>query len=265
MDKILDFHTHCFSDAVVERAMAALAGTSQYPPHFDGSLGGLLASMERAGICHAVALNIATNPRQNVAVNDWAIKLAKVPQLTAFGSIHPNFEDYKSEIARIVAAGVRGVKFHPDYMGYVVDDRAAYPVYEECAAAGLIMLFHCGQDLVPRNPPNNPPDKFANLVRDLKGAKIVGAHMGGQLMWDEVFEHLLGKDVYFDTSFGFKFMTPDQIKRVLDTHDSSKILFGTDTPWQDQKVEVAEMEVFVTDKALRRKILWDNAANLLKK
>jgi len=261
--KILDFHTHCFSDAVAERAMAVLTENAQYPPHFDGTLSGLLASMERAGISHAVVLNIATNPRQNTAVNNWAIELAKVPNITAFGSIHPDFADYKAEITRIKAAGIRGVKFHPDYMGFFADDPKAYPIYEECAAAGLIMLFHCGQDLVPRDPPKCTPDRFAKLVRDLRGAKLVGAHLGGQMMWDDVFEHLLGKDVYLDTSFGFKYMTAPQIKRVLDTHDSTKILFGTDTPWQDQSIEVEEMSGYVKNKRLYEMIIWQNGARLL--
>jgi predicted TIM-barrel fold metal-dependent hydrolase len=40
---------------------------------------------------------------------------------------------------------VRGFKFHPSSQGFFPNDRAAYPLYEVIAAAGLPALFHTGQ------------------------------------------------------------------------------------------------------------------------
>ena len=40
---------------------------------------------------------------------------------------------------------VRGFKFHPSAQEFYPNDRAAYPLYEVIAAAGLPALFHTGQ------------------------------------------------------------------------------------------------------------------------
>ena len=56
---IIDFHTHCFNDALAPKAMQNLMQGSLYPPHSDGTLGGLKASMKRAGIDVSVVCNIA--------------------------------------------------------------------------------------------------------------------------------------------------------------------------------------------------------------
>lgn len=260
---IIDFHTHCFSDAVAPRAMANLCKDSLYPPNFDGTLKGLKASMKEAGIDISIILNIATNPKQNLKVNDWAIEANSAPGIVSFGSINPYFDDFKSEIARLKEHGIKGIKFHPDYQDYFANDRSVYPIYEEVANNDMIMSFHCGHDLVIREPYHCEPKMLADVVRDFPGAKIVGAHLGGQGMWQEVFDNLAGKNVYLDTSFAFKFMTKEQIAYFVSKHNNSRILFATDSPWQKQSVEVQEMREFVTDKVLLEKIFYKNAAELL--
>lgn len=260
---IIDFHTHCFKDDLAPKAMANLAKNSLYPPHFDGTLRGLKASMKEAGIDVSVVCNIATNAKQNVKVNDWAIESDKEEGIVSFGSVHPLFSDYRAEIARLKSNGIKGIKFHPDYQDFFVDDKSVYPLYEEIAANDMIMLFHCGYDLVLREPYHCVPDAFARMASDFAGAKIVGAHLGGQAMWDDVFRFVAGKDVYLDTSFGFKFMSREQIARFVELHDNDKILFATDTPWQKQAVEVAEMKGFIQDDVLREKIFHTNAEKLL--
>lgn len=260
---IIDFHTHCFKEELAPKAMANLAKNSLYPPHFDGTLKGLKQSMAEAEIDISVICNIATNAHQNVKVNDWAIESDRETGIVSFGSIHPQFADYRAEIKRLKAAGIKGIKFHPDYQDFFINDRSVYPIFEEIAALDMIMLFHCGCDLVLRAPYHCPPELFSKFIDDFKGAKIVGAHLGGQAMWDEVFKHIAGKDVYLDTSFGFKFMSAEQIDRFVSMHDNDKILFATDTPWQRQAVEVREMRSFINDDKLLEKIFFRNAQRLL--
>lgn len=262
---IIDFHTHCFPDSLAERAMGNLAKNSQYPPHYNGTVSGLKASMDAAGIDISLVLNIATNGHQMRKVNDFAISLVPDGRLIPFGSVHPDGENVFDETERLRAAGIKGIKFHPDYQGFFVDDKRMYPIYERIASSGLVMIFHCGHDLVLREPYRCPPERFANVVRDFDGAKIVGAHLGGQDMWDGVFEHLIGKNVWLDTSFGFKFMTIEQIRRVTQNHDNDRLLFATDAPWQDQKTEVEEMRGFIQDRELLQKIFCGNAVRLLAK
>ncbi len=260
---IIDFHTHCFNDALAPKAMQNLMQGSLYPPHSDGTLGGLKASMKRAGIDVSVVCNIATNPRQTKSVNDWAVE-SNGDGIVSFGSIHPDFADFKSEIKRLKKCGIKGIKFHPDYQGFAVNDKRVYPLYEAIAREDLTMIFHCGHDLVLRENYMCSPKMFADFAGDFCGAKIVGAHLGGQGMTDDVFEYVVGKNVFVDTSFGFKFLSQRKIDEFIDRHGRDKILFGTDAPWQEQKTEVEEMRSFVSDRQTLEMIFYKNAEMLLK-
>lgn len=260
---IIDFHTHCFKDDLAPKAMANLAKNSLYPPHYDGTLNGLRERMSEAGIGISCILNIATNPRQNVKVNDWAISLVNEPDIVPFGSIHPDYADWREELARLKAAGIRGIKFHPDYQGFFADEDRMFPVYEEILSQGFIVTFHCGKDLVLREPLHCGPERFCRVAQAFPGAPLIGAHLGAQGLWEEMFRRLIGKDIYLDTSFGFKYLSPYQIEKILAEHNTDKLLFATDAPWQRQSVEVAEMRTFVKDPTLLDKIFYKNAAKLL--
>ena len=261
---IIDFHTHAFPVSLAPRAIESLAAISQYPPVLDGTLDDLRRSMERAGIDASVVLNIATNARQTENVNSFAIKSSEIEGIIPFGSIHPDYTNVKAELARLSAAGIKGLKFHPDFQDFRVDDkRRMYPLYEEALRYGFIMIFHCGHDLDRRTDYNCTPESFARVVRDFAGAKIVGAHLGGQDMWDEVFEHTCGLDVYLDVSYSFGLLTDAQLARFLAGHDHKKILFGTDSPWQEQAEDVKMMRARIKNDALYSAIMGGNAADLL--
>ena len=71
---IIDFHTHCFPDALAEKALGKLSAIGNLPTHSDGTAAGTLAKMDACGIDRAVVLNIATNDRQTANVNRFAIE-----------------------------------------------------------------------------------------------------------------------------------------------------------------------------------------------
>src|SRR5579875_1134473 len=52
------------------------------------------------------------------------------------------------EAERLIAAGVRGFKFHPPGQAFYPNDRRFYPLYEVIAAAKLPALFHTGQTAI---------------------------------------------------------------------------------------------------------------------
>lgn len=260
---VIDFHTHCFPDTLAPRAMQTLSALSQYPPQLNGTLSDLRSSMAEAGIDASVVLNVATNPHQTPAVNDFAIRSLGEKGIIPFGSVHPAYPDIEGELTRLRDAGVKGIKLHPDFQDFDADDRAVYPLYEKAAALGFILLFHCGCDLDPRTRYRCTPAAFARVARDFAGAKIVGAHLGGQAMWEDVLRHTVGQDVYLDTSYAFGWLSAEQLQCVLRRHDPDKLLFGTDSPWAGQKQDAEMMRRRVSDRALYDKIMGENAARLL--
>ena len=261
---IVDFHTHCFPDTLAPRAMGRLSALSQYPPRLSGTLSDLQRSMREAGVDLSVVLHIATNPHQTPAVNDFAIAANGEKGIVSFGSVHYAYADINGELARLQAAGIRGIKFHPDFQEFDVDDRKLmYPIYEKAAETGFILLFHCGCDLDVRTEYHCTPERFARMARDFRGARIVGAHLGGQAMWDDVLRYTVGQDIYLDTSYAFGWLSDAQLREVLDRHDPDKLLFGTDSPWAGQREDVEMMLRRLPDAQTYRKIMGENAARLL--
>jgi len=261
---IIDFHAHCFPGAVAAKAMPQLAAHSgARGPYFDGTPGGLLAMMDSAGIARCVVANIATNPRQQRSVNDFAISLLENPRFIPFGSVHPEAPDALDELRRLRDAGIRGIKLHPDYQEFFPDEPRVFPIYREAARLGLATLFHAGVDIGLCYPVHCTPERLARALPQFGGAPVVAAHFGGYILWREVIEHLCGRDVYFDTSYCARKMPPPWAREIIAAHGPERILFGTDLPWADPLDEIEFARQVSADETMAENILGNNAAKLL--
>jgi predicted TIM-barrel fold metal-dependent hydrolase len=259
---VIDFHTHIFPDEIAERAIASLSSKVTIVPSFQGSKAGLLASMKNAGIDYSVILPVVTKPTQTKKANEWA-KEVDGDGIIAFGGLHPDNEDYKEQIDFICSLGLKGIKMHPDYQDFFVDEPKMLPVYEYIFQKGLILLFHAGVDIGLPAPYHCPPNRLRKVLDQLKGGKIVAAHLGGHEMWEDVGEYLVGTDVYLDTSMGLEYFSAETLKQIVSTHSSEKILFGTDAPWSNQKEELIRIQnAGLTPKQLED-ILYLTAKKLL--
>ena len=259
---IIDFHAHCFAEHIACKAMPKLAaGCGGAGGYSDGTVAGLLASMDPAGIDACVVANIATNPRQQHAVNDFTISLLGEPRFIPFGSVHPEAPDTVEELRRLAAAGIKGIKLHPDYQDFFPDEPRVFPIYREAARLGLVTLFHAGVDIGLCDPVHATPAHIARALPQFEGAPVVAAHFGGYLLWLEVMEHLCGKDVYFDTSYCARKIPPPWAEQIVEAHGPGRILFGTDLPWSEPADEIALVRQVSGDAAAD--ILGGNAARLL--
>ena len=72
------------------------------------------------------------------------------------------------------------------------------------------------------------------------------------------------KEVYFDTGVVLDRMPEEQFLRIVRMHGADKILFATDSPWEDQADYIARITDYVEDETTREKILGKNAQELLK-
>lgn len=259
---IIDFHAHCFPDALAPKAMPVLAAHSG-SPYFDGTAGGLLTVMDGAGVGRCVVANIATNPRQQRAVNDFAISLLQNPRFIPFGSVHPEALDALDELRRIKEAGLKGIKLHPDYQAFFPDESRLFPIYREAARLGLVTLFHAGVDIGLCSPVHCTPERLARALPQFGGAPVVAAHFGGYILWREVLEHLCGRDIYFDTSYCARKMPPPWAGEIIAAHGAARILFGTDLPWADPLDEIAFVRSISANEAMAADILGNNAAKVL--
>ena len=270
---IIDFHTHAFPDALAPRAIAQLtvnAAASGYTPMTDGTVDGLIASMDEAGISRSVICNIATNPRQMVKVNDFALSLRQNPRLIPLGSVNPfaSVGEILCELDRLREAGIPGIKIHPDYMGVEIDDPAFTPIFSACVERDLFVITHAGFDPVQPDHIHCTPDMVLRVVDRHNELKLVVAHAGGFDREAEVLEKLCGAPVWLDTSLcairRAKSAEWGQLcGEILRKHDASRILFATDTPWSDPAAEIAFIRSLGLSREASENILYRNAESLL--
>lgn len=268
---IIDFHTHAFPDKIAEKTMGTLTETAGIPVYADGTFGDLQAKLRESGVDLAVVLNIATKPSQMNTINNFAAQTDRhlsgnaASPFIAFGSVHPDAPDCLSELERIKALGLKGVKFHPDYQGFLIDDRKLYPLYETIAALGLIAVFHAGFDPYSPELIHAPPERSARVCRDFPGMTVVLAHLGGFAQFDDVERYLAGRfeNLYVDTAMAFSNITTNHLTGLIDRFSADRVLFGSDNPWHKSSYELALIRALDLCPEDRDKILGGNAAKLL--
>ena len=238
---VIDFHTHIFNDELAPKARAALIKNSHgaYRHCTDMTRNGLLSYMDAHGIDKSVVLSIATKPSQVAKINAWA-STVNDDRLITFGAAYPMWEGWKADVDDVVARGFKGIKLHPEYQNFTVDDESVFPFYEYVFSKGLIILWHAGYDPIGTPPYRSNPRRFAALADRFDGGKMVIAHLGGQEQWVETAEYLVGKNVYMDTSMATKYCPKDLFEYIVTRHGADRILFASDSPWSDT-AEAAEM------------------------
>ncbi len=262
--KIIDFHTHAFPDAIASKGLSALLEgcNNIYKPVTDMTINGLLRYMDEHAIDISVIQPVITKPSQTIGLNKWASEI-RSDRVTSFGGVHPLSDDYKRDIDFVVSLGLKGLKFHPEYQNFVLDEPKMLKIYDYALSKGLILLFHAGYD--PAFPPllKSTPEKFARLSRELKGGIIVAAHMGGHEQWESVERYLVGTDIYLDTSMGFEFYSHEFFLKITREHGYKKILFASDSPWSDAAKEIETFYTFPLTDEEKEGILYNNARRIL--
>ena len=260
---LIDFHTHCFPDILAEKAVKKLSFLSGgLKPHTDGTVLGLKNRMQKDRVDISVVLNIATNAHQPKKVNDFAASINNEKNIFSFGSVFPDSPDALYELERIKSLGLKGVKLHPDYQGFSVDDTKYIPLYKKISALGLITVFHAGFDYGFPPPYGATPEKIVKALKYFD-SPVIAAHWGGVNCGDGVLKHLCGTDIYFDTSFGYSMMPKYYAEKIIEKHTADKILFGTDTPWHTANMELRLLNSLNLSDADMDKISHKNAIKLL--
>ncbi len=259
---IIDFHNHIFDESIAKKAVDKLEKCSNLKAWHNGTKTDLLRLMDESGVDKAVILPIATKPTQTRNINKWAKEISD-SRIIPFGTFHQDNENYKEEIDLIAQAGFKGIKLHPDYQGFFVDEERMLPMYDYIFSKGLILIFHCGVDIGLPPPVHCPPERLKNVINKMKGGTLIASHLGAFMMWDDVEKHLVGEDIYLDTSMGTTHYTNEQFLRIVNNHGADKILFGSDSPWSNAKEEIDNLKKSGLSEENLKLIFEKNARKLL--
>ena len=201
----IDFHTHTFPDKIAEKAVGKLSVISGITPATNGTLEQTKDLMSKVGISRFVIFNIATNPGQENTNNNTAAKVCEdnKGKIISLGSVHPRSQDAFDHLENVKKLGLQGIKLHPDYQEFHVDDEFMYPFYKACEELELFVAFHAGYDFYSPDHIHARPEALSKIAKDFPNLKMHFAHMGSLRRWNEVSECIAGlENVYMDTFKG---------------------------------------------------------------
>lgn len=279
---ILDFHTHTFPDAICEKTLHHLSMASATIPFSDGSVHGLIASMQRSGVDYSVNLPVMTSPAQVEKVNSSMLQRREEllqQGIICFGGLHPDYEPVTAELRRLKAGGIRGIKLHPAYQNIDLDDPRMLRIFAAASEEDMIVVVHAGIDIGIYDHDYASVDHVLHVMKEVAPTKLVLAHMGGWGRWEDVERDLAGAPLYLDTAFSIGAITEnpaaphapirthnlkdEDFVRLVRKHGTGKVLFATDSPWADQAAYVAQLQAMALTPKEKADILGNNALRLL--
>lgn len=260
--RIIDFHTHIYPDAIARKAAdnvrAFYDGIGDET--IEGSVNTLLTHGDRAGITEFAILPVATIPERTRHINEFIISQTKAqPRFYGFGTVHAAMDGLMNEVAFIKANGLHGIKIHPDYQKFDIDDPRMFPVYEEIQG-NLPIVFHMG-DL---RYDHSHPKRLRRVLEQFPKLQVVAAHFGGYQMYDVAREELTNTSCLFDTSSSLMFMEQSIAEELIRHYGAERFLFGSDFPMWNPDVELHRfLQLRLTDDE-KEQITWKTAAQLLR-
>lgn len=236
---MIDFHTHVYPDKLAARLMHDLADTHYWGHFSDGTLRGLLHSMQMAGIDCCVTQPVVTRPDQFDSINHFAKIQQEIPGLIPFGGIHPDCDDIPGKLRFLKRQGFPGIKIHPDWQNLCLDEPRAVDLIREALELDLIVMIHTGFDGAFKDSDRCTPRRSLRLLEQLPDSghetrKLILAHSGGHLEHEDVKKYLLGANVFFDVSLSQMYISDEEFMKLVHGHGADKLLFATDSPYASQ-------------------------------
>ncbi|HON56539.1 MAG TPA: amidohydrolase family protein [bacterium] len=263
--KIIDAHTHCFPDELAARAIPFLEEEGNIKAKHNGTIHGLLENMKNVGIEKSVVLSIATKPSQSAKINEWAVTMTKQykGKLIFSGSVHQDLEDSEIEknIKYLAENNVKLIKLHPEYQYICPLNNKMDRIYRAAIDYDVKIFFHSGRDIAFVGSRSNPKI-FLKLIKKYPKLKVILAHLGSWLLWNDVYEYLAGEEIYFDTSFTLNYIEKELFLKIIEKHNKNLILFGTDSPWENEKNSINKFNEFDFNTEIKEKILYQNSEKL---
>ena len=183
------------------------------------------------------------------------------PEFIGFMTLHQDLteEEVNHEVAWAIENGFKGIKLHPDFQKFNIDDQNVEKFYK-AASGKLPILLHMGDNRFDYSKPY----RLVNMAKKYKDVNFIAAHFGGYRCWEEVDVYKGLNNIYFDTCSSLPFITSEKAKELIDTFGADRFFFATDFPMWDA---VGELERFnkipLSDKE-REMIFSKNIKRLLK-
>lgn len=241
---IIDSHTHVdivpslgwydSADKLIQRmndadiAMAAISGYLNFPGPNPNSLKTIVAAVE------------------------------KYPnRLIGYARLDPWFDDdcIRALEDAVANFGIRGVKLHPAHYTLFPFGPLTVKLVRLAGELGLPVLLHCGDEMMCL------PYQIDRLAAQCPNTKVILAHIGGFFSGEAALNVAKRREnVWVDTS---EIPFPNMIRKAVDQLGAEKVLFGSDAPCCDFRLEIMKVKLAGLNFEQEELVFYKNYAQMM--
>lgn len=218
----------------------------------------LVAHMDDAGVARACIFPF-------YSFRDWEESIGYIleaaqrypDRLVPFGMVNPWRRNEVEALEPLLRDGkLKGLKLHPYGHGYNLDMyHLTDPIFAMCGKYGIPIVSHGLGD----NPWTSVWG-FAAMAERFPNVPLVMFHAGH--MW-AVWQAIAAAKRYPNLYLGTTCLTTREVRDVYENVGPKKMIFESDTPWGDFRVELVKVRTAVANEEDRRAIFGGNLARLL--
>lgn len=260
--EIINAHAHIYPDKIAKKATDTIGVFYDIKMQMSaGTPERLLEDGRNAGITRYVVHSVATTAHQVRSINEFILReVGAHPEFIGFITLHQDLseEEVFSEVEWAIENGLKGIKLHPDFQKFNIDDECAEKFYK-AARGRLPILFHVGDDRFDFSSPR----RLVKMAKKYSDLNFIAAHFGGYRCWESASLYRGLPNVYFDTCSSLPFISAGKAKEIIDMLGADKFFFATDFPMWNAEEELRRFnEIPLTDRE-KEMIFSGNIKNLL--
>lgn len=219
----------------------------------------LVQRMNQAGVAKAAISGYLNAPGPNPdSLKTIAAAVEKYPdRLIGYARMDPWFDDacVRTLEDAVQHLGIRGVKLHPAHYTLYPFGPLTVKLVQRAGELGLPVLFHCGDEMMCL------PYQIDRLAAQCPDATIILAHIGGFFSGEAALATAARRpNVWVDTS---EIPLPDMVRKAVDFLGAEKVLFGTDAPCCDIRLEILKVKLAGLAPEQERLVMWANYARMM--
>ena len=261
--EIIDAHAHIYPEKIAAKATDTIGVFYDIKMEMPaGTADRLVEVGQQAGISRYVVHSVATTPRQVRSINEFIKRETEAhPEFIGFITLHQDLseEEIFAEVEWAVENNMHGIKLHPDFQKFNIDDEDAEKFYR-AAEGRLPILFHVGDDRYEYSK----PERLVKMAKKYPEVNFIAAHFGGYRCWEDSELYRGLNNVYFDTCSSLPFISAEEAKKIIDMHGADKFFFATDFPMWDATAELERFNKIPLTDEEREMIFSKNIKRILK-
>lgn len=260
--EVFDVHTHMGGGKYFRDMMGIPSYLGKEFIEGIDEAGVVIKGMDESGVDRVVAFPTAHPLSDYSEANKIIVEEAKKypKRIIGFARLNPNFgPDKTKEIidTYVGKLGMRGIKLHPYLDAFDMVSRSLVcPIFEGAKKYKVPVLIHTGE-FYPT------PTLAADIASEYPEVPTILAHMGERNWWQDAIIVAKRQDNLFLDTAVIGWMQP--IIMAIKTLGASRILFGSDYPYQPYEKEIANITKHSRAKIDEmRLILAENIKSILK-